>query len=91
MNDASQFSRSPQIVGSLVEDEYILMSIDAGEFYTIDGPAAHIWQVLEQPQTLAALIAELMDAFEVDAQTCRADTVEMLAEMLDQKLIRQDG
>ena len=91
MNDVTQFSRSPKIVGSLVEDEYILMSVDAGEFYTIDGPAAHIWQMLEEPQTVATLIDGLMDAFEVDAQTCRADTAEMLAEMLDQKLIQQDG
>jgi hypothetical protein len=64
-----------------LDQETILMSIDAGAYYGLEGVARSIWENLETPLTFSALVDRMVKEFQVAPDTCSADLERFLAEM----------
>jgi hypothetical protein len=71
-----------------LDQETVLMSIDAGAYYGLKGPARSIWEKLESPQTFSALVEGLVGEYRVTPEACAADLVGFLAEMEQEGLLR---
>lgn len=78
---------SPEILHSRIDDEVVLMSIEADSYFGLDPIASRIWELLEQPLDLDELVAKLMEEYEVDADTCRQDAQALLEDMQGRGLI----
>lgn len=85
--EKSMISRATELVGSRVEDEFIVMSLEEGQFYFLEGPSCEIWAALEKPTNLDALVAQLIELFDIDEDTCRAETLRVLNDMQSKKMI----
>ena len=48
---------------------------------TVNAIGAFIWDVLQTPTDLDALVARITDEYEVDAETARRDAEEFLSEL----------
>ena len=48
---------------------------------TVNAIGAFIWDVLQTPTDLEALVARITDEYEVDAETARRDAEEFLSEL----------
>lgn len=83
----TRYIRNADIVGTRVEDEVILMSIESGMFYTLTGPMAEIWLLLESEKSLKELVAALMAVFDIEQAACEVECSGLLQEMLGQKII----
>jgi hypothetical protein len=44
-----KLSRAQEMLSTELDQETILMSIDAGAYYGLEGPARSIWEILEPP------------------------------------------
>ncbi|MGH6858014.1 MAG: PqqD family peptide modification chaperone, partial [Methylocella sp.] len=64
-------------------DEAVMMSIAAGRYYGLNAVALRIWELLEHPLMIAELCARLREEFEVDAQTCEAEALKFVNELID--------
>jgi hypothetical protein len=64
------------------------MSIDAGAYYGLAGPAQSIWDKLEAPMTFATLVDSLVHEYCVSPETCASDLQKFLAEMEREGLLR---
>jgi hypothetical protein len=64
-----------------LDQETILMSIDAGAYYGLKGPARSIWEKLESPVTFSALVDMLVKEYRITPEVCAADLNGFLAEM----------
>lgn len=64
-------------------DEAVMMSVTAGRYYGLNAVAMRIWELLERPVTIAWLCARLGEEFEVDAQTCEAEVLKFVNELID--------
>jgi hypothetical protein len=64
------------------------MSIDAGAYYGLEGPARSIWEILETPLTFSALVDRLVEEYQVSPETCAADLERFLSEMEREGLLR---
>ena len=80
--------RVPDMPSTELDQETILMSIDAGAYYGLEGPARAIWDHLATPLTFSALVDRLVTEYNVAPETCAADVEQFLAEMEREGLIR---
>lgn len=80
-------ARVPEMISTEFDQETVLMHIEAGAYYGLEGPAQIIWQALETPLTFAALVGRLTAEYEVSAETCAADVEKFLLEMQKEGLL----
>ena len=85
----TKLSRNSDILYAPVNtEEAVMMSVGAGKYYGLNAVAARIWELLEQPMTLAQLCAQLCEEFEVDMQTCEAAVLKFAHEIIDNGIVR---
>ena len=83
-----RFARRTEVVSAMLgADEIALLSASRGKYYGLNSPATRIWELLESPKSMDELIATLMAEYEVDAEECRQQTRELVAELVAENLV----
>jgi len=80
--------RQEDVLASIVEGELVMMNIQSDSFYGANAVGTRIWELLEQPLTVAQLCSLLQEEFDVDAQTCQQDVLPFIQKIIDEKLVR---
>ncbi|MGH7075147.1 MAG: PqqD family peptide modification chaperone [Stellaceae bacterium] len=68
-------------------EEAVMLSVKAGSYYGLNAVARRIWELLEAPNTLPALRDVICAEFEVDVETCEADLLKFVRELMDNGLV----
>jgi len=87
----SLLARSAAPLAAELDGETVLMSLEAGRYYGMEGVARRIWALLETPCTAADLAAALSAEFEVTPQQCLEDIAPFLEELVREGLLTVDG
>ena len=87
ITDGQLLQRQPDMVFSHIDDEVVMMSIEAGEYYGLNPVASRIWDLLEKPHTFCRLIDLLMLEFDIDKSTCQKDVTNFLNQLVDKGLV----
>jgi len=77
------FVRKTDLVATDMDGDTVVMTLEQGEYYGISGVGPRIWELLEKPITLSAIINTICDEFEVDELTCQSDAQEFIQDLLD--------
>jgi hypothetical protein len=85
---ADKLIRTQKMLSTELDEETVLMSIDAGAYYGMAGPARSIWQKLETPITFSALVELLVEEYKIAPEACAADMQGFLGEMEREGLLR---
>ena len=85
--DGQMLQRQSNMVFSHIDDEVVMMSIEAGEYYGLNPVASRIWELLEKPHAFRRLIDLLMQEFDIDEATCQKDVLNFLNQLMDKGLI----
>lgn len=80
--------RSPEQVSGDLDGKVVLLSIENGEYYNMNEVGSRIWELLEKPMTVAALIDQLLAEFEVDRATCEQEATAFLQQLRKDKLLQ---
>src|SRR5687767_1291004 len=70
-----------------VDDEILALHVDQGTCYGFNATAARVWSSLRQPKRIAELQAELLAEFDVDAETCERELLDVIGVLADQNLV----
>lgn len=87
INDTTMLRRKAAVVGADVADDAILLDIDSGYFFQLNRTGAKIWAFFKEPQTLGALTDHMAASYKVDAETCRSDVTEFVADLIDRGVL----
>jgi hypothetical protein len=87
-NPEDRLFRAEGMLSTELDQETVLMSIDAGAYYGLKGPARSIWEKLETPLTFSALVDRLVTEYRVTPEACAADLSGFLTEMEQEGLLR---
>lgn len=68
-------------------DEVIMMNIDRGTYVGLNLVGAQIWRLIEAPCATDDICAALIDRFEVEPATCRAEVETFVDKMTARGLI----
>ena len=80
--------RSNDLIATELDDETVLMSIDAGSYYGLEGTSRTIWERLESPTLFSELVDSLVREYRVTADACMSDVQRFLCDMEREGLIR---
>lgn len=70
-----------------IDNDLVIMSIENGHYYGLNGVGKRIWQLSSTPQTLATICAQLQQEYEIDPQTCESETIAYTNQMIDLRLL----
>lgn len=87
----SRIRQSDDIVASDIDNEKVMMSIEQGAYFGLDPIGSRIWELLEQPLTVAELIEQLLQRYDVDRETCIADLMPHLVELQENGLLQVEN
>ena len=79
--------RAESLLSTELDQETVLMSLDAGAYYGLAGPARTIWETLASSMTFSALVARLVRQYQVSPETCAADVEKFLQAMQREGLL----
>lgn len=87
ITDNTLISRKPEVVFNEIDGEYVMLSIDKGEYYALNEAGSRIWEIIETPSTLRTIINKLHFEFDVEEEQCILDVKEFILEMLNKDII----
>jgi len=70
-------------------EEAVMMSVAAGRYYGLNAVGSRIWELLENPKTIAQLCASICEEFEIDAQTCEVEVLKFVQDLMDNGVIHE--
>ncbi len=73
-------------------EEVFIFERETEAYYGLNEVGARIWQLIQQPQTVQAVLTSLLDEYEVDAAQCERDLFAFLDSLLavDSIVVRND-
>jgi hypothetical protein len=74
-------------VSSRVGDEVVILDLDSSLYYSLDPVGARIFELLQQPARLDAVLEAMVSEFDVDRQTARTDLLTLVDALVAQKLV----
>jgi Coenzyme PQQ synthesis protein D (PqqD) len=77
------------LYASVGSEEAVMMSVTAGRYYGLNAVASRLWELLETPKTIAQLCAQICEEFEVDAQTCEAEVLKFVQDLIDNGVVHE--
>ena len=83
------WTRGAECVGTEVEDALVLLDLDGGSYFALNGPAADVWEALADPVTEAQLVDRLVAKYEVTPERCAGSVARLLDELAAKGLARQ--
>lgn len=90
------FTRSPRMVGRKIADEFILVPIvgrgaDVDAIFTLNRVGAFIWDHLDGRTSGEAIVAALVEGFEVDRTQAESDYESFLAQLLQIRAVAEES
>jgi PqqD family protein of HPr-rel-A system len=76
------------VVRADVDDEAVLLHVETGIYFGLDALGAHIWRLLTDGATEGAIVAALLDEYEVEPARLRADLAAFLDRLAERGLTR---
>ena len=68
-------------VETTIGDEIVLMTLDKGEFLSLDGPAADAWRLIDGARSEADIIAALQGEYTAEPDTIATDIGDFVTEL----------
>jgi hypothetical protein len=87
-NPEDRLIRAKDMLSTDLDQETVLMGIDAGAYFGLAGTARRIWEKLESPITFSTLVDELVKEYNISPEACAADLQGFLGAMEREGLLR---
>ena len=89
MNPDTILSIPPQVMSRLVDDETVLLDLESGMYFGLDGVGKRIWDSVTEGRSIGE-IAEIISAeYEVDEARAQADVVAFTSDLVERGLLVQ--
>ena len=73
-----------------VGDELVMMSAEKGNYIGLSEVGARIWELIDTPQEVDAVCAQLQAEYDVAPETCRAEVESFLNELVQHGAVALD-
>jgi hypothetical protein len=82
------FEISPEVLFQEVGGETVLLDLDSEQYFGLDAVGTRIWTLLNEGADADAVVATLLEEFEVERDRLAADVDELLDKLAEAGLIR---
>ena len=85
--DQCEIRRTPHHVACEVGEEKVVLQTNSGQYLGMNPVGAFIWDLLKTPRQASELVDQVMQRYDVDATTARADVDAFVSELSEAGLI----
>ena len=78
---------APEQVSCPLGDESAILNLKNTVYYGLNPVGARVWSLLQRPRRISELRDALLEEYEVDADSCERDLLELLQKMRTEGLI----
>ncbi|OPX87436.1 MAG: Coenzyme PQQ synthesis protein D (PqqD) [Pelotomaculum sp. PtaB.Bin104] len=83
-------SQATGLVAADMDGEKVMLNIEKGKYYGINGIGSRIWELLEIPHRVREVVDALLKEYKVEEKTCQNDVLAFLNKLYDQGLVNID-
>ena len=87
MTETTVLSRREGLMTADMNGSAVMMDIMTGKYYNLGEVGGRIWELLEEPMTLGALVQKLTAEYDVSADRCRSDMLPFLNTLIERGLL----
>ncbi len=87
ISTTTQVKAGTDQVSCELNQETAILDMKTGVYYGLDPVGARVWELIQQPQTAASIIEQLLDEYEVPSEECTRDVLALLTDMREHELI----
>ena len=87
INSTSVVHHCDDIISTTLDNEVVVMSVDRGNYYSMDRVGSYIWQLMEKPLQFEALCSRITQHFNVERAECETDLLNFVHELAQEGLI----
>ncbi len=88
MNLDTQLSIPPQVMSRLVENETVLLDLESGIYFGLDGVGKRIWESVAEGNSLAEIAEVIAAEYEVEEAKAQADVIEFTSDLVERGLLK---
>jgi len=81
------YVQNASICAAELDGEICLFNPTTADYLNLNATASAIWKLISEPRAEEAIVAELLEQYEVKEQECRQDTREFLSSALEQGMV----
>ena len=74
----------------LVGDETVILDLESGMYFGLDGVGKRIWESFELGNTLAETAAAISSEYDVDESQAKDDLIEFATDLMERGLLALD-
>jgi len=76
-----------QVVWAALQDDIVLLNLDTGVYFSLDGVGRRFWELLSEGVAVDAMLQRLNDEYEVEAAVLRMDLDSLVRQLTAEGLI----
>lgn len=85
----------PQVADHVVfrelDGEGVILDLQRGTYFGLDAVGTQIWQGIDRQDSIEAIVAAIVDGYDVDRLTADQDVRRLVAQLVDRGLLLQTG
>ena len=82
-----QISIKPDTLVNVISGESVLLNLSSDAYFGLDQIGTDMWQCLTAERTIQAAYEKLLDEYDVDAETLRADLTSFVEKLVEHQLV----
>ena len=90
-SEDSMIRRKDEIISGDVDGETVLMSIEGGNYHSLNETGSRIWELLESPCTVDRIIETLKNEYDAEPEAIIREAYQFLEILLERDAIQIDG
>ena len=88
MNRDGRIVRCEELLEADLNGEIVALHIERGQCYGLSAVAADIWRMLAEPISLDEICTRLVEDYDIDSPTCRAEVVRRVSQLQEEGLVK---
>jgi hypothetical protein len=78
------------VVREAFDDEVVIINLDSGTYYSLNGSGVAVWTTIENGATLDRIVTVVAARYEAETTTIEADVRQLIERLLTEQLICED-
>lgn len=84
---SKRFSPKPDVLVRELDGEAVILNLGDESYYGLNESGNRMWQTLINAASIDAAAKQLLDEYEVEEQTLRADLAKFISSLLERKMV----
>lgn len=79
--------QNTNLIEANIDGDIVMLDADSGKYFGLNPVASRIWALLADGNSTHDIVQTLVGEYSVDEHTCLTETSELLADLLEKKLV----